>query len=180
MTITYVPDWQLAIVDEEGRQTQEFNEWVREVSALLTTPSYVSAYWVGNTDVTDLVTVDVWVDIAGTLVGGPLTTDFSISGNTITWNGSDARTFLLTMTASATDAGVGFDEGYQLGYKIESVTQPVWTVFTAHISNQLAISLNHIVTLQAGQSLTPQFRTTDVVIEDLLAETFNISLTPVG
>ena len=35
MTITYIPDWQLPIIDDEGRQTQQFNEWVREGSRLL-------------------------------------------------------------------------------------------------------------------------------------------------
>lgn len=181
MTITYIPDFRLPITDLENRQTQDFNNWVRQVSDEINagggaSGEYISVYWTDNTDVTDIVTEDIWVDIAGTMVEGLKTDGFIIIGtNTIGWSGSTTA-FLLNMSIGSTDASSGFDPDYQLGYRINGTTQPANTVYTNQFTNPAVTSLTQIITLEDGDIFAPQVRDTTVAI-DVTAESLNISLT---
>lgn len=184
MSITYIPDFRLPIVDDEGRQTQEFNEWIRQVSALveeavtvLGSTEYASAYWDDNTESTATTTQDEWVNIAGSLVESVSTQNFAISGNTFTWNG-ERKSFLLSMSASSTDSSSGFD-AFELGFSIGGTTRPERMDLTNHISRESVTSINQIVTFGPGDVFVPQMRATSNTPFATVVPTINISFTPI-
>jgi len=182
MSITYVPDWNQPIIDDEGRQTREFNEWVREVSDLLEKedileqPSYASAYWVENTDAVTLGTQDAWNTAGGTFSSDVSTSDITVSGGNFDWNGTLSQTFLIsinaTVTKSATSAGV---IGYEMGFFIEAVAQDFKTSFSLELAEEEASpSLHTILTLAPGDGVQPIFRwhtgtgpDTDIIVPSL-------------
>ncbi|GAF68117.1 unnamed protein product, partial [marine sediment metagenome] len=74
-----------------------------------------------NSDVTAIATQDVWVDIAGTLVEGVASANFSFATNQFTYNGiNQAAPALLKAKMSTLRIGGG-DDNYEVGLFVNDV-----------------------------------------------------------
>ncbi len=186
MTITYIPDFNLPIIDEEGRQKQEFNEWVREVSALLNEevinepPSYASGYWVNNTSPIVFVIQNGWLPAVGTLIENVSTADINVGTSNFTFNGTVATTFLISINSTVTKVGADTVD-YEMGFFISTVVQPVTTAFTLPQDGEVTPSIHTILTMNPGDGVQPIFRFTNPPsgTPDIIVSSLNFTITSV-
>jgi hypothetical protein len=121
---------------------------------------FAYASMTGNSDVTDIVTQDVWVPIAGTLVEGDASANFSFATNQFTFNGvNQAAPQRLSAKMSISKAGGG-DEIYEVGIFVNGTQVDTGMTVGAGTTLVGFVATDNTHTLQTGDIIDMRVRNT--------------------
>jgi hypothetical protein len=119
---------------------------------------FAYASMTGNSDVTDIVTEDVWVAIAGTLVEGDASANFTFSANQFTFNGvNQAAPQRLSAKVSLSKAGGG-DEIYEVGIFVNDTQVDTGMTVGAGVTLVGFVATDNTHALQTGDIIDMRVR----------------------
>lgn len=132
----------------------------------------VSAYYMnGNATVTDIVTQDVAVKIAGTTTSGSITQKFTNTNNKATYTGALNKTFLVSVVASVTSVSANDQIGFYVAKNGTVVAESEIYVTTNANSRAESVSLQGVVELTTNDYveiwIENKTDTSDVTVTEL-------------
>ncbi len=174
----YIDDTNLPVLYAKQLSSIDGDKSQGWVASSSTVPDSVSAYWTGNSTSTAAGT-NTWTPIAGTLVEASNSGNFTVSGNSIIWDGEETTSFLLVLSLSYEDEDQS-SNSFDIGYTINAVISPVIMSFESQDTRfvSAAPSINTIITLDNDDIIIPNVRVTTAT--GVVVPTLNISLTPIG
>lgn len=111
----------------------------------------ISTYYMnGNATLTDIVTTDVAVKIAGTTTGGSITQKFTNTNNRATYTGALNKTFLVGAVASVTSASTNDQIGFYVAKNGVVITDSEIYVTTNASSRAESVSIQGVVELSTN------------------------------
>lgn len=132
----------------------------------------ISTYYMnGNATVTDIVTTDVAVKIAGTTTSGSITQKFTNTNNRATYTGALSKTFLVSAVSSVTSVSSNDQIGYYVAKNGIVVSASEIYVTTNANSRAESVSIQGVVELTTNDYIEIWIEnktdTSDVTVTEL-------------
>jgi hypothetical protein len=119
---------------------------------------FAYASMTGNSDVTAIATIDVWVPVAGTLVEGDASANFTFAANEFTFNGvNQAAPQKLSAKITVSKAGGG-DEIYEVGIFVNGTQVDTGMTVGAGTTLVGFVATDNTHTLQTGDVIDVRVR----------------------
>lgn len=164
--------------DFTGHANKRVTVNVAEDALEFTAPDYVAAYFENLGLTTSNPGVDTWANINGTLTAGPKSTDLSVAGGAITYNGSLSKNFGFEVHASAQKAS-GSTAVHEIALAVNGVAMSPFFGATLNNADFIPMGASGVISLSPSDVVTAQMRVRVGAI-DWIVRDLNIKLTEIS